>query len=88
MLSYILEPLLCVSWPDLVSSNNPTVLEFLNKIFIFLLNKLLLGVCLSIRVSIVVSIPACHAGDRGSIPRHGEFFLSMSTDFVIYALSS
>ena len=24
--------------------------------------------------SIVVSIPACHAGDRGSIPRRGEFF--------------
>ena len=24
-------------------------------------------------VSIVVSIPACHAGDRGSIPRRGEF---------------
>ena len=23
----------------------------------------------------VVSIPACHAGDRGSIPRHGEVFL-------------
>ena len=23
--------------------------------------------------SIVVSIPACHAGDRGSIPRLGEF---------------
>ena len=23
-------------------------------------------------VSIVVSIPACHAGDRGSIPRRGE----------------
>ena len=22
--------------------------------------------------SIVVSIPACHAGDRGSIPRRGE----------------
>ncbi len=29
---------------------------------------------LTVRVSIVVSIPACHAGDRGSIPRHGEFF--------------
>ena len=29
----------------------------------------------SIRDSIVVSIPACHAGDRGSIPRHGERFL-------------
>ena len=29
--------------------------------------------------SIVVSIPACHAGDRGSIPRRGErniFFYS------------
>ena len=26
--------------------------------------------------SIVVSIPACHAGDRGSIPRRGEFFFS------------
>ena len=25
-------------------------------------------------VSIVVSIPACHAGDRGSIPRRGELF--------------
>ena len=25
--------------------------------------------------SIVVSIPACHAGDRGSIPRRGGFFL-------------
>jgi hypothetical protein len=26
------------------------------------------------RDSIVVSIPACHAGDRGSIPRLGVFF--------------
>ena len=24
--------------------------------------------------SIVVSIPACHAGDRGSIPRRGDIF--------------
>ena len=29
---------------------------------------------IAILVSIVVSIPACHAGDRGSIPRRGEFF--------------
>ena len=28
-----------------------------------------------ILVSIVVSIPACHAGDRGSIPRRGEMIL-------------
>ena len=26
-----------------------------------------------VRHSIVASIPACHAGDRGSIPRRGEF---------------
>ena len=25
--------------------------------------------------SIVVSIPACRAGDRGSIPRRGDVFL-------------
>ena len=30
-------------------------------------------------VSIVVSIPACHAGDRGSIPRRGELFLRVIT---------
>ncbi len=33
---------------------------------------------LSILDSIVVSIPACHAGGRGSIPRRGEFFLILS----------
>ena len=27
----------------------------------------------SIRDSIVASIPACHAGDRGSIPRRGKY---------------
>ena len=31
-------------------------------------------VYVSIPVSIVVSIPACHAGDRGSIPRRGDDF--------------
>ena len=29
--------------------------------------------------SIVVSIPACHAGDRGSIPRRGGYYLDHST---------
>ena len=29
--------------------------------------------------SIVVSIPACHAGGRGSIPRRGEFFFQLLT---------
>ena len=31
--------------------------------------------------SIVVSIPACHAGGRGSIPRRGEFFLLILVSF-------
>ena len=33
---------------------------------------------MTILVSIVVSIPACHAGDRGSIPRRGDFFFLKS----------
>ena len=33
-------------------------------------------------VSIVVSIPACHAGDRGSIPRQGDVdFVQLMTSF-------
>ena len=38
--------------------------------------RLIFSVLLSsVLDSIVVSIPACHAGDRGSIPRRGGFFL-------------
>ena len=35
--------------------------------------------------SIVVSIPACHAGDRGSIPRRGDnlFFSTRSDEAAI-----
>ena len=32
-------------------------------------------------VSIVVSIPACHAGDRGSIPRRGAIFFMHKQKF-------
>ena len=32
--------------------------------------------------SIVVSIPACHAGDRGSIPRRGVLFF-FQNDFTL-----
>ncbi|URD96757.1 hypothetical protein MUK42_33922 [Musa troglodytarum] len=36
------------------------------------------------RCSIVVSIPACHAGDPGSIPGNGAtYFLSYSMPFLI-----
>ena len=34
--------------------------------------------------SIVVSIPACHAGDRGSIPRRGEWSPSFFFFFPLY----
>ena len=33
--------------------------------------------------SIVVSIPACHAGDRGSIPRRGAFLCFSSLKTII-----
>ena len=33
------------------------------------------GGTFSVRDSIVASIPACHAGDRGSIPRRGDVLL-------------
>ena len=37
-----------------------------------------------ILVSIVVSIPACHAGDRGSIPRRGDFFLAQDEYWIFF----
>ena len=36
--------------------------------------KDMMRIIVRIRASIVVSIPACHAGDRSSILRLGEFF--------------
>ena len=38
--------------------------------------------CFTILVSIVVSIPACHAGDPGSIPGRGALFASFPTIFA------
>ena len=37
------------------------------------------GISAGILDSIVVSIPACHAGDRGSIPRRGEHNFCLNT---------
>ena len=34
--------------------------------------------------SLVVSIPACHAGDRGSIPRRGEHNFASQTSLVLF----
>ena len=41
-----------------------------------LLPSLILG-------SIVVSVPACHAGDRGSIPRRGDLDFFLAYDIII-----
>ena len=38
--------------------------------------------------SIVVSIPACHAGDRGSIPRRGERLFSFLTVRLSHSFSA
>ena len=38
---------------------------------------------LNILDSIVVSIPACHAGDRGSIPRRGVFKFLLGLHFLL-----
>ena len=37
------------------------------------------------RCSIVVSIPACHAGDPGSIPGNGDFFYLFWKPFYLLA---
>ena len=42
-----------------------------------------LSVQQSLLGSIVVSIPACHAGDRGSIPRRGDQIFFWSVSFLI-----
>ena len=39
-----------------------------------------------IRDSIVVSIPACHAGDPGSIPGHGAYFLIFCHPIYYYLI--
>ena len=41
--------------------------------------------CHRVLGSIVVSIPACHAGDRGSIPRQGEIFFHFEISFDVSA---
>ena len=44
----------------------------LNRVsVVYIRNKFVIG---HLHDSIVVSIPACHAGDRGSIPRRGVIF--------------
>ena len=36
--------------------------------------------------SIVVSIPACHAGDRGSIPRRGDGYIYIFSDILAQSI--
>ena len=48
-------------------------MDMFNSIFSKKLLIYVVVVILFILGSIVVSIPACHAGDRGSIPRRGGY---------------
>ena len=59
----------------------------------YFISKLNFSVLISrVLGSIVVSIPACHAGDRGSIPRRGGaeffFFLFILTRALVIDISS
>lgn len=62
--------------------------EFLEKLILDLfLRDIKEEVFEQIRDSIVVSIPACHAGDPGSIPGHGVFFhLSFFATFIFNSI--
>ena len=61
-----------------------TFLSFLQQFFLSTLVEI--KACCDLD-SIVVSIPACHAGDRGSIPRRGDiFFLAAKQSFKISQL--
>ena len=42
---------------------------------------------MSVLDSIVVSIPACHAGDQGSIPCRGEIFVFLIVGAQVYRFS-
>ena len=55
-----------MAWKGL-SNRKYTVLQVNFSQFLSSLEYLILD-------SIVVSIPACHVGDRGSIPRRGDLF--------------
>ena len=57
-----------------------------------LLKKIFINICSRIVVnilgSIVVSIPACHAGDRGSIPRRGVWATIFFFSFYCFCKDS
>ena len=53
-------------------------IKWKQSIFLWHYYSALWSIFSSIRDSIVASIPACHAGDRGSIPRRGVLFLYYS----------
>ena len=66
------------------------IYNYFFKIYIFRNNNWELYIKLNdsinsrIRASIVVSIPACHAGDRSSILRLGEFFSEINKWITLF----
>ncbi len=59
----------------LKSGVKPSIRRTGAKIIDFLVFRKYFGRIVAKKRSIVVSIPACHAGDRGSIPRRGAMLL-------------
>ena len=75
-------------WPKDLSSSSKALLLVKRSHWFILSPKLRLP-STAILVSIVVSIPACHAGDRGSIPRRGGtnfFSLFFNYNWKVIAL--
>ena len=71
-LAHLVERSLCMrEGPGSTPGFSILCFEFGLFLLLVLYMKLQWIECLFILGSIVVSIPACHAGDRGSIPRRG-----------------
>lgn len=75
-------------WDHNLSFPLPQRLKLGDSFFRCFLYGILSKTVIQILGSIVVSIPACHAGDRGSIPRRGEVFTILTRNSFprIYAI--
>ena len=69
-------------WNDVVKSRQETITSAGEKKETNLV-PIVLITSQNILGSIVVSIPACHAGDRGSIPRQGVFLFYFIINFFV-----
>ena len=81
---------ICILWGEgaLTFLGTTDRVKFYIQIFVFcdnaeVMTRQQFSIRLSVLDSVVVSIPACHAGDRGSIPRRGAIFIIIINLLVI-----